>query len=140
MIFCCHYRSLHIPAFERNAEKFFSAFCSNLGIRGVEKTSNSFRLNFYSPIFSQDDTISPIYGVGKPTAFKKLILNKHLREVALVFTTSSQSSEEIESAGNKAMSITFNSLRHKQFIENVLQPNSMLNRNLYLQPNQLQVP
>ena len=91
-------------------------------------------------IFTGYDTISPIYGVGKPTVFKKLILNKHLREVALVFTTSSQSSEEIESAGNKAMPITFNSVHHKQFIEKVLQPNSMLNRNLCLQLNQLQVP
>ena len=36
------------------------------------------------------DTTSSIYGVGKATVFKKLILNQHMQEVALVFTASSR--------------------------------------------------
>ena len=55
---------------------------------------------------------------------KKLLSNKNLQELASVFTASSKSHEEIESAGKKARSFilngdtnhSFNSLRHKQLI------------------------
>lgn len=37
-------------------------------------------------VFTGCDTTSSVHGVGKATVFKKLILNKHLQAVALVFT------------------------------------------------------
>ena len=77
--------------------------------------------------FTGCDTASSIYGVGKVTAFKTLISNTHWQEVALVFTANSRSHEEIESAGNKAMSIIFkentdqtlNSVRHKRLVDKI---------------------
>ena len=70
---------------------------------------------------------SSICELGKAIVFKKLISNKHLQEVALVFTARSWSDEEIEPSGNKVMSNiikgntdqTFNSLRHKRLNEKV---------------------
>ena len=37
-------------------------------------------------VFTGCDTTSSVHGVGKAAVFKKLILNKHLQAVALVFT------------------------------------------------------
>ena len=94
--------------------------------------------------FTGRDTTSSIYGVGKAAVFKNLILNKHLQEVALVFTASSRSHEEIQLETKQCllfsrkiptrlsilyatMSIVFkgntdqafNSLQHKRLVENV---------------------
>lgn len=46
--------------------------------------------------FTGCNTTSSIYGGGKATVFKNLISNKHLQQVALVFTASSRSYEDIQ--------------------------------------------
>ena len=68
------------------------------------------------------DATSSINEAGKATVFKKLLSNKQLQEVALVFSAGSKSHEEIESTGKKAVSIIpksntdhlLNFLSHKQ--------------------------
>ena len=40
-------------------------------------------------VFTGWDTTYSVHGVGKATVFKKLISNKHLQAVALVFTAQS---------------------------------------------------
>ena len=74
-------------------------------------------LNFYSCRMRCDIT-SSIEGVGKVTAFKKLLSNNNLQEAALVFATSSKLHEQMSISiifmGNTDQS--FNSLHHKQLI------------------------
>ena len=45
------------------------------------------------------DTTSSIYGVGKGTAFKKLVSTKNLQEAPLAFSGSNRSREKIKSGG-----------------------------------------
>ena len=61
-------------------------------------------LKFYSGMLSQDVIPLPqLTTSAKLRYLKKLLLNKHLQEAALVFTSGSQSHEEIESAGKKSV-------------------------------------
>ena len=65
-----------------------------------------FMLKFYSGMLSQDMIPLPqLTASAKLRYLKKLLLNKHLQETALVFASSSQSHEEIESAGKQIENI-----------------------------------
>ena len=65
-------------------------------------------LKFYSGMLSQDVIPLPqLTTSAKLRYLKKLLLNKHLQEAALVFTSGSQSHEEIESAGKKKRCLLF---------------------------------
>ena len=77
--------------------------------------------------FTGCDSTSSICGIGKASAFKKLLSNLEFKAIACSYTLDNQSNDDINLLGKKAMSILYsnstnqslNSLRHKRLIEKI---------------------
>ena len=73
------------------------------------------------------DTTSRIYGIGKATALKKAMTNKHFRKQAQVFESGTPTVEELVTVGEQAIVCVYggnigenlDDLRYKHFIEKV---------------------
>ncbi len=92
------------------------------------------KLLLFLHAFTGFDSCSRIYGVGKSTAFTKLLDNPTLRKVASVFSEDNKSHQEIEEAGKQALIILFgddlkqslNRLRYLTLVDKVTNAKSFV--------------
>ena len=88
------------------------------------------------------DTMSSLFNIGKLTAFKKMMNNKQLRDIAHEFSVAGRSQSMIEQIGEKAIKILYNcdntektsqKLRHEYLLSKVITAKSFV-KSEYLPP------
>ena len=116
-------KPLYFQSCKRAGNKIIHDIISYKKILGNDICSNLLFLH----AFTGCDSTSSICGIGKASAFKKLLSNLEFKAIACSFTLSNQSNDDINLLGRKVMSKLYsnstnqslNSLRHKRLIEKI---------------------